>query len=141
MVQSPLPNLKPVNPVTQPPPGKDYEPGEFTRMLEAQVDSPIRPAARQRMQAGGDATRAFSFDEMSQPAPAASDQPVETGPSEYTLLFKQPKAAPPPEEAPKPAPAPPPPRKRKSPTWLLVVILVAVLALIGGIAASLLWGS
>lgn len=139
MVQSPLPNLKPVNPATQPPPGRDFEPGEFTRMLEAQVDSPIRSAAKPRLQAGGDATRAFSFDEISQPAPAASDQPVESGPSEYTLLFKQPKAAPPPQEAPKPAPAPVAPRKKKSATWLLVVILVSVLALIGGIAVSLIW--
>jgi len=141
MVESPLPNLKPINPMAQAPPGKDYDPGEFTRMLEAPVDAPSRPAAKPRLQAGGDATRAFSFDEIAQPEPAAPDGPVQSGPSEYTLLFKQPKAAPVPEEAPKPAPAPPPRRKKKSFNWVLVLILVAVLVLIAGVAAGLIWGS
>lgn len=142
MVESPLPNLKPINPMTQAPAGKDYDPGEFTRMLEAPVDAPSRPAAKPRLQAGGDATRAFSFDEIAQPTePAAPDAPVQSGPSEYTLLFKQPKAAPVPEEAQKPAPAPPPRRKKKSFNWVLVLILVAVLVLIAGVAAGLIWGS
>lgn len=140
MVQSPLPNLKPINPITQPPPGKSYEPGEFTRMMEAQVDSPL-PTSKPRMQAGGDATRAFSFDDMAAAEPAVGQPPQPAGPSEYTLLFKQPKAVPVKEEVAEAKPAPPPPRKKKTSMWPLVLILVAVLVLIAGIAASLIYGS
>jgi hypothetical protein len=141
MVQSPLPNLKPINPITQPPPGKSYEPGEFTRMMEAQVDSPL-PTSKPRMQAGGDATRAFSFDDMAAPEPAAAGEaPQPAGPSEYTLLFKQPKAVPVKEELAEAKPAPPPPRKKKTSMWPLVLILAAVLILIAGIAAGLIYGS
>lgn len=141
MLETPLPSLKPGQQFTPPPSGAGRgEPGEFTRMLEAQVDATPRGYRQSsRLQSGGDATQAFSMNELPVAPPAgpeegtASGEPTE---SEYTKLFKAPPKAP--AAAPAPAAVKPVIKQKTGSYTPLIVIAVLLFLVMFGIIIYLL---
>jgi hypothetical protein len=133
----PTPPSAPLHPSFTPPAQGGYkEAGEFTRMLETQslddgFAAPKPAAPQQRAQATGDATRAF----MAQQAQAPGAPPAQqSGPSEFTKMFKAPPPAPPPPPEAKPvkkvAARPPIPKKKVNYVLWILIGLAVLLALV-----------